>query len=146
MADSQGDIKQKVISHAHTVFWNSLNDKMGCFILLFYFLTVRNVYFHSDFCGCFQRRSTLILCMHFFFFFNFSPSCPEHKMYSRVTDSVGVVSALCSVAHFFFSCAHMQFVKNWQSCSGQKFSSVQIHSMYPWQFSNLYLLQFFLLV
>lgn len=100
MADSQGDINQNVISYAHTVFWNSLNNKMGCFILLFYVLTVRNVYFHSDFCGCFQKRSTLILYMHFFFYF--SPSCPEHKMYSRVMDSVGVVSALCSVAHFFF--------------------------------------------
>lgn len=72
----------------------------GLFHTTFFLFLDSSERFHSDFCGCFQRRSTLILYMHFFFYF--SPSCPEHKMYSRVTDSVGVVSALCSVAHFFF--------------------------------------------
>lgn len=118
----------------------------GLFHTTFFLFLDSSECFHSDFCGCFQRRSTLILYMHFFF--SISAQVAQNTKCILVSQIVLELSLLYVALHifFFFSCAHMQFVKNWQSCSGHKFSSVQIHSMYPRQFSNLYFSQFFLLV
>lgn len=80
MIDSQGEVNRKVISHAHNL------EKWFLFqlgVLIFI-----NVYFHSDFCGCFQRH-----LWHHIAFFLFQAKLPGalrlgHSYFGKIMNKI----------------------------------------------------------
>lgn len=89
------DINQNVINHAHTH-----NDKMGCFILLFYFLTVRNVFTPIS-VGLF-RDAPLWYYVCIFFFFAISAQVAQNTKCILVSQIVLELSLLYVALHIFF--------------------------------------------